>query len=154
VRVWRLVRRQRLTDAFTGEGSRLLGGRWNSRGVRVVYTSSSLALAQLEFLVRATIHHPPTDVVSISATIPDDVAIESIQRQGLPKDWRQFEPPIEALQLIGDRWVASGSSAVLRVPSAVVPSEDNYLLNPRHHDFVRVAIDKEMDVALDVRLFR
>jgi RES domain-containing protein len=154
VRVWRLVRRHRLTDAFAGEGSRLFGGRWNSRGVRIVYTSSSLALAQLEYLVRATIHHPATDVLSISATIPDDVAVESVQRKGLPSNWRQFDPPVDALCHIGDRWVASGSSAVLRVPSAIVPSEDNYLLNPEHQDFVRVAIDKEMDVELDVRLFR
>lgn len=154
MRVWRLIRRHRLSDAFTGEGSRLSGGRWNSRGTRIVYTSGSLALAHLEYLVRADIHYPPRDVVSISATIPDDVAIESVQLRRLPDSWRHFEPQVEALCSIGDRWVASGTTAVLKVPSAIVPSEHNYLLNPEHHDFVRVAIDKEMDVALDVRLFR
>jgi RES domain-containing protein len=104
--------------------------------------------------VRVTINHPAADVVSISAAIPDDVAVESVQRNGLPSNWRQFDPPVEALCHIGDRWVASGSSAVLRVPSAIVPSEDNLLLNPEHHDFVRVAIEKAMDVELDARLFR
>jgi len=136
------------------EGSRLFGGRWNSKGVAVVYVSGSLALAQLEYLVRAGIHHPPTDVVSIGATIPDDVAIESVQTIRLPRDWRRFDPPHQELRAIGDRWVSTGRTAVLRVPSAIVPAEHNFLLNPRHHDFVRVAIEKEMDVDLDVRLFR
>lgn len=153
MRVWRIVRRHRIRDAFTGEGARLYGGRWNSQGVRVVYASSSLALAQLEFLVWADALDAPPDVVSIAATIPDSLRIESESVKALPRDWRRFDPPHRELQIIGDRWCRELTSVVLRVPSAVVPQEDNFLLNPLHEDFRRIVVGRPGRVSFDGRLF-
>ncbi len=153
MRVWRLVRKRRLPDAFTGEGSRLAGGRWNSPGVRVVYVSATLALAQLEYLVHANALAAPRHVFAIFADIPDGVRIEDLDASALPKNWRRYEPPLEALQALGDAWVAKGRSAVLRVPSAVVPQESNYILNPAHADFKRIKIGTPLPIEFDPRLF-
>src|ERR1700736_1356343 len=78
VRVWRLVRKRRLPSAFGGEGSKIAGGRWNNPGIPVVYTSSSLSLATLEYLTRASALRAPQDVCSIWADVPDDLPIETI----------------------------------------------------------------------------
>jgi RES domain-containing protein len=154
VLVWRLVRRRRLDEAFTGEGARLFGGRWNSRGVRVVYTSSSLALAQLEYLVRLSLFHQPTDVYAVSATLPDDLIVETLTAKQLPRGWRRYDVPLEGLRTIGDRWIRGGASIALQAPSVIVPSEYNVLLNPGHPEFRRlVMVGKAEPVRFDGRLF-
>ncbi|MBV8340448.1 MAG: RES family NAD+ phosphorylase [Candidatus Eremiobacteraeota bacterium] len=153
VRVWRLVRKRRLADAFTGEGARLAGGRWNSPGVRVVYTSASLALAMLEYFAHTSLVHAPKDVMAISADVPDDVSRESVAIAKLPARWQRYDPPVEALRTLGDAWIARGKTAVLVVPSAIVTVENNYLLNPLHPDIARVKIGKATPVLFDLRLF-
>jgi len=155
VRVWRLVRKRRLPDAFTGEGSRIVGGRWNNPGIRVVYTSSSLSLATLEYLTRASALRAPLDVYSIWADVPDDLPMEIIRADRLVKRWRQYDPPVQSLCELGDAWFARGQTAVLRVPSAIIPAEDNFLLNPTHEGFGKIKIGRSiMRAAFDVRLFR
>jgi len=154
VRVWRLVRKRRLPDALTGEGPRIAGGRWNSPGVRVVYASSSQSLATLEYLVRANPLRAPHDVYSIWADVPDDLRLEIIRPDRLVKKWRQYDPPVQALRDLGDEWFARARTAVLQVPSAVVPEENNFLLNPTHDDFVRIKIGHSMRVSFDGRLLR
>lgn len=151
MRVWRLVRKRRLPDAFTGEGSRIAGGRWNSPGIRVVYTSSSLSLATLEYLVRANALRAPQDVYSIWADIPDDLKLEIIRPDQLVKRWRQYDPPILALRDLGDAWFARARTAVLRVPSAVIPIENNFLLNPTHDDFDKIKIGQSMRARFEIR---
>lgn len=151
MRVWRLVRKRRLPDALTGEGSRIAGGRWNSPGIRVVYTSSSLSLATLEYLVRANALRAPQDVYSIWADIPDDLKLEIIRPDQLVKSWRQYDPPVLALRDLGDAWFARAKTAVLRVPSAVIPIENNFLLNPTHADFDKIKIGRSMRARFDGR---
>jgi RES domain-containing protein len=122
--------------------------------VRVVYASATLALAQLEYLVHANAPRAPKNVYAVFADIPSSLRIEDIDARRLPREWRRYEPAVAELQTIGDAWVAAKTAAVLRVPSAVVPSENNYMLNPAHRDFARIIIGKASPVFFDPRLFR
>jgi RES domain-containing protein len=154
VRVWRLLKRRRLNVAFSGEGARIAGGRWNSPGLSLVYASQTLALATLEYLVHASLLLAPPDVWSIWADIPDTLTIETIRISQLPARWRRYDPPPDALRKLGDDWIRRAKTAILQVPSAAVPSENNFLLNPAHRDFARIKIGKAARVPLDPRLFR
>jgi RES domain-containing protein len=130
--VWRLVTARFSDNAFNGEGARLYGGRWNRKGTPVVYTAGSQSLAMLEMLVQ---DEPlRARYLMIPAHIPKAVKIENIDAGKLPADWRDITSR-EQLQEIGEEWVRRQSSAVLAVPSGVIPVETNYLLNPRHPDF-------------------
>lgn len=153
MRVWRLVRKRRLSDAFTGEGARLAGGRWNSPGVRIVYTSASLALAMLEYFAHSSLIHAPKDVMSIWAEVPDNVARETVPLAKLPARWQRYDPPVDALRALGDAWVARAKTALLVVPSAIVTVENNYLLNPLHPEFAQVKVGRPAPVLFDLRLF-
>ena len=152
ITAWRIVKSERAQNAFDGKGARLLGGRWNSRGVAVVYTSSSASLAALEVLV----HLPPEQHLRgfvIFACTFDEKLVAKLDRRTLPRDWKDY-PPASALQRIGDEWVAAGKSAALRVPSVIIDSEFNYLLNPEHRDFRKVHIAAPAPFSLDMRLIR
>lgn len=130
---WRIVKTKFAAHAFDGEGARLYGGRWNSVGVSMVYTAESVSLAVLEMLV----HLDNSNVLpaySLCAINFDDSVVTRLDRSRLPANWKDSPPPPELLT-IGDTWVASRSSAVLEVPSAVVERESNYLINPDHPDF-------------------
>ena len=151
IRVWRLVTRRRAGAAFSGEGARLYGGHWNRKGVPVVYTAGSQALALLEMLVQDEPLH--ARYVIIAADIPEDLAVERIRRSDLPADWTS-RVHLEALRGIGGRWIERARSAVLAVPSAVVPAETNYLLNPAHPEFRRIRIGTPEPFTTDLRLVR
>ena len=136
---WRLIKTKHLSHAFDGEGPRLYGGRWNSPGTRVVYVSESLALAALEVLV----HLQASSVLSAYSAVKvsfDDSLATAVDLSTLPANWRNSPPPAE-LQAIGDEWVAKGASAVLKVPSAVIDTERNFLINPIHEEFNRIVIE-------------
>lgn len=151
LRVWRLCKRAHA--AFDGEGARLAGGRWNRRGTRMVYTAGSLSLAALEMLVHAEPSLLPADLVAIPADIPASVGIEPLAEDLLPSDWRRNPAP-EALAALGTDWVASARTPVLAVPSAIVPRERNYLLNPAHPDFGKIRRGAPEAFSLDSRLSR
>jgi RES domain-containing protein len=151
LRVWRLARRR--YASFDGEGSRRAGGRWNLRGTPLVYTSESLALAALEYLVNVDPETAPGDLVAICATVPDEVAVKILTADGLPRNWRSFPAPPK-LALLGTTWAESLETAVLRVPSVVVPQESNLLLNPRHPDFAKVVLKAPIPFAFDPRVWR
>jgi len=127
---WRICRRRYAAEAATGEGARLFGGRWNSRGVRMVYASTSLALAAMETFVNLEPNLQPTDLVSIEGGIPDDVGIGHLDLKVLPSSW--YRPRRQSLRRFGDEWVRVGRTAALVVPSAAVRGEWNVLLNPMH----------------------
>ncbi|HKG96416.1 MAG TPA: RES family NAD+ phosphorylase [Pyrinomonadaceae bacterium] len=149
-RAWRIVKTRFWADAFSGEGARVYGGRWNSSGVAMVYTAGSISLATLELLV----HLDTTLVIPSYSMCPvdfDDSLLEVLDPAALPSDWRQSPPP-RSLQLIGDDWISRASSVVLRVPSAVVEDENNYLINPAHKDFKKLAIGRMKPFPLDARL--
>lgn len=152
MRVWRICKARHAAAAFSGEGARLYSGRWNSAGVRIVYTSTSLALAALEFFVHLDPSVAPDDLVSVAATLPPDISIEKILVEELPKDWHLVEHP--ALQKLGNGWAASLRSIALEVPSAVVDQEWNVLLNPAHPEFSRIAVDASKPWSFDRRMFK
>ena len=149
-RVWRLCRRKH-AGAFDGEGARLSGGRWNPPGVPVVYASETISLAALEILVHIDADDAPEDLVVVPVDIPDDVDVAEVTARGLPGDWRSTPAPAR-LQRLGADWVRAGKTAVLSVPSAVVPQERNYAFNPRHADFARIKRGKPEPFRIDPRL--
>ena len=102
----------------------------------MVYTSGSLALAALELLVHVDRSNVPPDLVQIEIEIPDDLGVQRIEVGSLPASWREYPAP-EALQRLGDEWLAGRSTPVLQVPSAVIPEEHNYLINPDHPQAAR-----------------
>ncbi|MDN5942702.1 MAG: RES family NAD+ phosphorylase [Nitrospira sp.] len=153
MRVWRIIPKLHLSQVIDGEGARQFGGRWNQLGTRVVYTSATLSLAALEFLVNLDRDTEPDQLVAISADFPDDMHVEHIEVSNLPKKWRSYPVP-EELQDLGTAWVASASTAVLVVPSAVIPDERNYLLNPAHPDFKRFRFNKPEVFRFDSRMWK
>ena len=149
--VWRLVTARFAKSAFSGEGARLYGGRWNRKGVSLVYTAGTQSLAMLEMLVQ---DEPlRARYVMIEARIPKGVAIDRIKIEDLPSDWRDIAAR-EKLQALGTQWARKRSAAVLAVPSAVIPVETNYLFNPLHPDFRRIKIGKPRKFETDLRLIK
>lgn len=150
MRVWRIAGRRR--TGLDGAGARRAGGRWNSKGVAMVYASGTLSLAVLEKLVHVDPDVMPLGQMVLEIELPDGL-ITAVAQRSLPRGWRRI-PPIAATQRVGDDWVAAGTSAALAVPSAVVPTELNYLINPLHPDAVRVKVIRRRSFAFDPRLFR
>jgi len=147
-RVWRLVTARFADTAFSGEGARRYGGRWNRKGLPIVYTAGSLSLAMLEMLVQ---DQPlRARYMAIPAEIPEDLEIERMDVARLPPDWRD-PAALENLRTIGGDWAAALTTAVLAVPSAVIPSETNFLFNPRHPDFHRIVIGQPEKLVTDLR---
>jgi len=146
----RIVKSAYAATAFDGEGARLYGGRWNSPGAAMVYTAESASLAALELLVHLQNSHLLMSWSTISASF-DDSLVEVIGAAQLPPDWARYPAP-SALQQIGDQWLAEQRTAVLRVPSAVVPNESNFLINPNHPDFRRITFGSPESFRFDPRL--
>jgi RES domain-containing protein len=151
IRAWRIVNARNAATAFSGDGSRRSGGRWNSRGYRAVYLADSLALATLEVMVHGVSYATLQNYVCIVASIPKKI-IQEIDLKRLPGNWRDDLPPAE-VRAQGDRWLKEQNSAALKVPSAVIPVEFNYVLNPRHKDFGKIEIAEPLSLAFDKRLF-
>lgn len=147
---WRILKSARAATAFNGEGARLYGGRWNSPGRAVVYTAQSESLAALELLVHLQASHLLMSYSSIPAAF-DNKLVEVVDPAALPSNWRGYPAPL-TLQQIGDQWVAEARSMVLQVPSAIVPSELNFIFNPSHPDFAQVSIGRPTSFRFDPRL--
>jgi RES domain-containing protein len=149
MRVWRLTKTKHAGSAFSGDGARLYPGRWHPRGLPVVYTADSRALAVLELLV----HLDPDDLSDfaiIGADVPEDL-LEVVNADDLDPDW-QSKP--EVLRDFGASWAKSLRSLGLRVPSAVIPGESNVVLNPLHGEFARLSVGVANPFSLDPRLRR
>jgi RES domain-containing protein len=152
ITAWRIVKRKLARVAFTGEGARLYGGRWNSAGVAIVYTAESQSLAALEMVVHLDSPDLLYSYVVFEVRI-DESLIAKLDLSQLPRNWRT-DPPPKKVREGGDAWAAAGASAVLQVPSAILPAEHNFLLNPRHRDFARLMIGKPSPFQFDPRLAR
>ena len=149
---WRICRKRYAAEAASGEGARLYGGRWNSRGVRVVYASTSLALAAVETFVNLEPMLRPADLVSIQGDIPDAFQIRTLDVKMLPARWHATRN--EALHRFGDEWVRQGQTVALVVPSAAIRGGWNVLLNPAHADFSGIRFQDPEPFEFDVRMFR
>jgi len=153
LRVWRLSKRRYAEAAFTGEGARILGGRWNSVDVPVVYASLSLSLAVLEVFVHMPAPAQPGDYVYVTVDlgVPES-KVERINMDRLPRNWKRVDHP--ALQAFGDEWVRSRRSLALLVPSVVVEGEWNAVINPLHPDAAGMVIEEPKPFQFDERLFK
>jgi RES domain-containing protein len=154
-RVYRLYRKRRRELAFTGEGARLEGARWNLPGTPAVYAASTLGLALLEFLV----HVDPSemdfallDLETRTADIPSDLTILEVSSRSLPDQWNAI-PWSRSSQTFGTRHLREAKYLAIAVPSVVVPSERNYLLNPLHPDFPKIKLGPPKPFVIDQRLF-
>jgi RES domain-containing protein len=150
ITAWRITKRKHARTAFSGSGARKYGGRWNSPGVAIVYAAETQSLAVLEMLVHIEQPDLLQDYVLIGVTI-NEAFIETLDQTQLPHNWR-FAVQSLALRALGDKWAAGQSSAALRVPSALVPMENNFMLNPAHADFQKLVIGDPVDFAFDERL--
>ena len=148
MRLWRIARRE--FAALDGEGGRLYGGRWTPAGYPVIHASATAALAVLERLVH-TRQHVGVDLALLPIDLPDTVPKTLVLEETLPDTWRRTPAP-EPLQRIGLAWLLGGDTAVLCVPSALVPVEQNYLLNPAHKDFARIKAGDRHTFVFDPRL--
>lgn len=149
---WRIVAKQHSEAAFTGEGASRFPGRWNARGDRVVYTAQSAALAALEMLVHLDSESHMRPYVLFACTFPPDM-VEHVELKKLPSGWKSYPPPATLSQL-GTDWLEAVRTPVLKVPSAVIETESNYLLNPQHSDFPKISIADPTPFSLDLRLIR
>ncbi len=146
---WRLTKNKHLSTAWDGEAAKRVGGRWNSVGTAVVYTSATLALALVE-----TLGHIPSGVLPAYTAVPvdfDDALVIALAAHDLPTDWNSDPAPASTMA-VGDAWVMAASSPVFRVPSVIVPTEHNYVLNPRHPEFTKTRVGTPMPFPFDPRL--
>jgi RES domain-containing protein len=149
---WRLVR-PAYGDrevAFSGEGARRYGGRWNTPGRPMVYASLHLSLAALETLAHADRRRFERDYLSYEVRIPHTLVLE-LRDDDLPNDWRA-RPSSPGARSVGDAWLAQRASVALSVPSVLVPQERNLLLNPQHPRFGQVRISAAQRFRFDDHL--
>ena len=152
MRIWRICKARFAGEAFSGEGARRFGGRWNSRGVPMVYCSSSLALAAIELFVHLEPNLQPDDLVSIEARLPEGEPARRLRLDELPSDW--WTDDFEPLRAIGDGWIREKSSLALLAPSAALRTEWNVLVNPLHPAIAEIEVEAPLPFHFDARMFR
>ncbi len=149
--VWRIASQAHV--AFDGEGARLYGSRWTPRGLRAVFTSATLSLAALERFVHTDPDLEPTDLVAVEVEIKPAIDIEALTPSVLASHWREYPAPA-VLASIGERWLREAKTAVLSVPSVVIPRERNFILNPAHVNFAKLAIGSLEAFSFDPRIWK
>jgi RES domain-containing protein len=150
VEVFRLTR-LKYSKSLSGNGAALSGNRWNSKGVEMIYTSQSRALAMAEVLVHLPLHQLPSDFKMMCIKIPQNISVETLATKDLPKLWNAL-PHHMSSQKSGDDFIMQNQSLVLKVPSAVVYGDFNYLINPYHADYKSISIKSVDDFPIDQRL--
>ena len=147
MRLWRISNHASLT----GHGGLYASGRWHSRGRRVIYLADHPASALVEVMVHLEIDAEdlPMHYQLLGVEVPDEIAVMSVDEATLPASWRD---QVGFTRVHGDDWLHGTESALLRVPSAIVPQAANYLLNPAHPDAARVSLAVTLRAAFDPRL--
>lgn len=130
MRVFRIASKKHIRD-LSGTGALLYGGRWNEAGTAALYTSSHLSLAALELLCQSPLHAFPSQLYSIEIELPDKIKGIEIKTAELPQNWKQI-PAGATTKKIGTRILKENKYLFIKVPSAVLPGEYNYILNPQH----------------------
>ena len=151
MRVWRLCRSRYSAEALNGEGGLGASGRWHVKGTRIVYASQTLSLAALEYLVHVARDLAPPDLISVEIDVPASVKIQRMAASDLPDGWNATPAPAAA-QRLGTDWVVGGEATVLEVPSALIPHEHNYLLNPARPEFGKITVVRRRRFSFDPRL--
>lgn len=150
--VFRLLNKKHPIE-LSGIGAARLGARWNSKGTEIVYTAESRALAMAEVVVHLTLATLPSSFSMITIQIPDDMEVINFNQKKLPIGWNEF-PENNTTQIIGDEFIQIKEYCVMKVPSAVVKGDFNYLLNPNHPDFKRIKISHYENFPFDKRIFK
>jgi RES domain-containing protein len=155
MRIWRICRAPYVAEAFSGEGARRFGGRWNSRGVPMVYSSTSLALAAMELFVHLEPGLAPGDLVYLSAILPEGEPARTVDQAELPPEWWDDDTTAEApARKLGDAWIRERSSLAIMVPSVPIRVEWNVLLNPAHPRMNELRIEAPQPFIFDARMFQ
>ncbi len=152
MRVYRIAKTKYIRD-LSGTGARIYGGRWNKKGVGILYTSENRALATVEYLVHMPPSIVPAELSIATIQIPDDISPKEILISDLPANWRNYPAPNELAELC-TQWALSTETLLLRVPSAAVEGEFNILINPLHPDMNHVTISRVEAYRFDERLLR
>lgn len=151
--VFRLGKQAYRDQLFSGQGGLYASGRWTPRGRPVVYTSASISLAVLEYTANYRRRGWVPATVLGRAVIPASVRVDTVSIEKLPANWFAAPSPLQ-LQMLGDEWLVRGETALLKVPSAIVVEEWNYLINPLHADFRRFRVSKPQAFSFDQRVAR
>lgn len=151
--VFRIEREKYLNTTLTGIGASMVEGyRWNSLNTKIVYTAESRALATLEVSVHLDLSEDlPNDRYFIEVEIPEDITIQEVKWEDLPNNW-DSKPPSLTTQTIGDDFILYNESAILKVPSSIIPQEFNYLINLNHMDASRIKVLSKTKMKFDSRL--
>ena len=150
ITAWRITRKKYIKEAFSGEGAKLFGGRWNPVGYPMVYTAQNLSLGILELIV----HLDDDGDISSFVTIPvvfDSALVRILAKSQMPKNWNSL-PISGQSQMVGKKWIEKKQSLVLQVPSSVVPSESNFLINPLHPELSQLEIGSAQPLHIDQRI--
>src|SRR2546425_11130490 len=155
MRVYRIYRKHRRDAAFTGEGARIAGARWNLPGTPIVYTCATISLCLLELFV----HFDPAaaDMTQLNleyrwADIPETLPRLEVQKAELPRNWREIPWP-QSTQELGTKWMIEAQYVAVSVPSVVLPMEKNLLLNPVHPAFSKIHVGPPLAINIDPRLY-
>ncbi len=152
IRIFRLSR-EKYAKKLSDIGASLFGGRWNLKGVEMIYTAKSRALVMVEGLVHLSLATLPKDYMMVEIEIPNSINIAELDILDLPEKWNGF-PPMKALERLVDSFIYDGDYCVIKMPSAVVKGDFNYLINPRHPSFKEIKINSITQFPLDQRIFR
>jgi RES domain-containing protein len=149
--VFRLSRKKH-PIALSGKGAAMFGARWNFKGTEIVYVAQNRALAMAEVAVHLSLATLPKDFVMLTIDIPDTISIELLDEKKLQKGWNVF-PHSFATQVLGDDFIKRNETCLLKVPSAIVKGDFNFLINPYHEDFKLITIIDKTDFPFDKRIF-
>lgn len=152
MRVFRLSRKKYVKD-LSGKGAAKFGNRWNSKGVEMLYTAESRALAMAEVLVHLSLGALPDDYMMVGIEIPDSIHVEHLNFTNLDENWNS-NPLDPQTQALGDAFIHSKGKCVLKVPSAVVKGDFNYLLNPNRPEIDQIKIVSITEFPFDNRVFK
>lgn len=139
-------------DDLTGTGAEITGGRWNSKGVRVLYTAGSASLAMLEVVAHINNTVIEAAYCMIVLEVPANSLIE-FKSTELSRNWDNF-PAERETKLVGDKFVKEQKALILKVPSVLIPEDNNYLINPAHKKFSDVKVISKRNISFDKRLVK
>ena len=152
MQIYRFGLKKFISD-LSGQGAKMYGGRWNSVGNAMLYTSYSPSLAMLEFTCNASGIAKTIQTSLLTLKLDSKVKIEIITLNDLPANWQQVPSP-DSLKVIGNNWLKSNKTLALKVPSAIMPLESNLLINSIHKDFFKLEIENFVDMNIDSRILK
>jgi len=151
MQIFRLSRKKYASE-LSGIGASKSGNRWNSKGTEIIYCAASRALAMAEVSVHISLIMLPKDFMMLEINIPKSITAQVLSEKELPSNWNDF-PHTYKTQKLGDLFITNNVYCILKVPSAVVKGDYNYLINPHHRDFKKIKISKMYKFPFDRRLF-